>query len=185
LEALPGLQASSASDRGTLELALHKAIPQIVQQNYLPGRLKVNFRGPHLSNRQHRPPRGEARVSKHNRFELSPPGAAPARSTGHQHLWSHPGMGAQPTAAQERAAGTVLPTSPSLHLPGPHHLPGQPYRHVWVRLLLAADFPSLPPLRLQHAASLSSMENCPSPSADISYCDVYCMNCTRQLKKIK
>lgn len=43
---------------------------------------------------------------------------------------------------QEQAAGTVLPTPPALHLPGPQHLPGQPNRHIQV--LLPAPFPQPP-----------------------------------------
>lgn len=63
---------------------------------------------------------------------------------GHQHLWSHQGVGAQPMSVQEQAAGTVLPTPPVLRPPGPHHLPGQPNRHLRVRLLLPAPFPQPP-----------------------------------------
>lgn len=45
---------------------------------------------------------------------------------------------------QEVAAGTISPTTPTLCPPGPHHLPGQPNRHVQVRLLLPAPFPQPP-----------------------------------------
>lgn len=59
-----------------------QSCPWITQQFYLPGRPRATFWGPHLRIRQHRPPQGDAWVSKHNTFELSPPGAAPTLSMG-------------------------------------------------------------------------------------------------------
>lgn len=49
-------------------------------------------------------------------------------------------MGAELMGVQEQAAGTISPTPPVLCPPGPHHCPGQPNRHTWVRILPQTPF---------------------------------------------